>query len=332
MAEWYDFDEDFWDEYYGAEDEMNMQAVSSHPDGHHRFPFVVVVLQRSGQADLLPPTSTLIPSKTTSPPSLCHRLSFNLYQQASLANDLAESTVPDINWSIFDENPTSRDLQPFDWEGDWILFEFDHDEYYDTRSSSTTSIRPKSYSPSSISPFPFLPTMDEESATQQQFHHDPVAVSAKNAAAITAPDSPMTDDVDDSLDGGLRKKRPDIQISQQSSTSSSDKNKNAGQSPDRSGSAGTRSRRSRTPVPNPNTGPQPGEVLEVLHEDHEKKVVIVHTGGVLGKLRVIRKDTVQPPAAAAGPGPSPLRNALDASQPSSNSGTVSLIVDAPTPK
>ena len=24
MAEWYDFDEDFWDEYYGAEDETNM--------------------------------------------------------------------------------------------------------------------------------------------------------------------------------------------------------------------------------------------------------------------------------------------------------------------
>lgn len=24
MTEWYDFDEDFWDEYYGAEDETNM--------------------------------------------------------------------------------------------------------------------------------------------------------------------------------------------------------------------------------------------------------------------------------------------------------------------
>ncbi|KAK6351854.1 hypothetical protein TWF718_004999 [Orbilia javanica] len=284
MAEWYDFDEDFWDEYYGAEDEMNM---------------------------------------------------------ASLANDLAESTVPDINWSIFDENPTSRDLQPFDWEDDWILFEFDHDEYYDIRSSS--SIRPKFSSSSSPSPYPAI--MDEESsvaaavATQQQFHHDPVAVSAKNAAAITASDSTMTDDGDDTIDGGLRKKRPDIQISQASSTSSSSSGKNntgqtsRSQSSDRSGSIGTRSRRSRTPIPNPNTGPQPGEILEVLHEDSEKKVVIVHTGGVLGKLRVIRKDTVQPlTAVAAGLGPSPLRNALDASDSSGKPDTVSLIVDAPTPK
>ncbi|KAF3280603.1 hypothetical protein TWF970_002816 [Orbilia oligospora] len=277
MAEWYDFDEDFWDEYYGAEDETNM---------------------------------------------------------ASLANDLAESTVPDINWSIFDENPTSRDLQPFDWEDDWILFEFDHDEYYDTRSS--ISIRPGKSSSSSQSPTPYPAIMDEVSAslasavaTQQQFHHDPVAVSAKGAAAIAASDSTMTDDVDDSIDGGLRKKRPDIQISQ--SSSSSDKNNNTGQtsrsqSSDRSGSIGTRSRRSRTPVPNPNTGPQPGEVIEILHEDAEKKVVIVHTGGVLGKLRVIRKDSVQPPV-TAGPGPSPLRNSLSPSP-----DTVSLVVDAPTPK
>ncbi|KAF3088477.1 hypothetical protein TWF569_010631 [Orbilia oligospora] len=178
--------------------------------------------------------------------------------------------------------------------------------------------------------------MDEDSAsvasavaTQQQFHHDPVAVSAKGAAAIAASDSTMTDDVDDSIDGGLRKKRPDIQISQ--SSSSSDKNNNTGQtsrsqSSDRSGSIGTRSRRSRTPVPNPNTGPQPGEVIEILHEDAEKKVVIVHTGGVLGKLRVIRKDSVQPPV-TAGPGPSPLRNSLSPSP-----DTVSLVVDAPTPK
>ncbi|KAK6517404.1 hypothetical protein TWF281_004061 [Arthrobotrys megalospora] len=272
MAEWYDFDEDFWDEYYGAEDETNM---------------------------------------------------------ASLANDLAESTVPDINWSIFDENPTSRDLQPFDWEDDWILFEFDHDEYYDIRSGS---VRLKSSS-SSQSPTPY-PAMDEETvtaATQQQFHHDPVAVSAKDATVITAPDSPITDDNDDNIDGGLRKKRPDVQLSQPSG-------KNAGQtsrsqSSDRTGSTGTRSRRSRTPIPNPNTGPQPGETLEVLHEDDEKKVVIVHTGGVLGKLRVIRKDALQPPAlAAAGPRPSPLRNTLSASEPSSNPETVNLVVEAPTPK
>ncbi|RVD81319.1 uncharacterized protein DFL_009186 [Arthrobotrys flagrans] len=279
MTEWYDFDEDFWDEYYGAEDETNM---------------------------------------------------------ASLANDLAESTVPDINWSIFDENPTSRDLQPFDWEDDWILFEFDHDEYYDS------SIRPKSSSSSRFQT-PYHPVitinMEEESAsvaTQQQFHHDPVAVSAKNAAAIAASDPTMTDDVDDGIDGGLRKKQPGIQISQPSS-SSSDKNNNGqtsrSQSSDRS--IATRSRRSRTPIPNPNTGPQPGEVIEILHEDHEKKVVIVHTGGVLGKLRVLRKDTAQPPAAVAttaGPGPSPLRNALDASEPSGKPDAVDLIVDAPTPK
>ncbi|KAK6338378.1 hypothetical protein TWF730_002441 [Orbilia blumenaviensis] len=283
MAEWYDFDEDFWDDYYGADDDTNL---------------------------------------------------------ASLANDLAESTVPDINWSIFDENPTSRDLQPFDWEDDWILFEFDHDEYYDTRSSSPPSssfIRPTKSSSSSQSPTPY-PAMDEESATvatQQQFHHDPVPVSVKDTAVITTPGSPMNDDIEDAIDGGLRKK----QLSQ-SSSGKNTAQASRSQSSDRSGSIGTRSRRSRTPIPNPNTGPQPGETIEVLHEDDQKRVVIVHTGGVLGKLRVIRKDTVQPPpsltaaaaATASGSRPSPLRQASNASDPSSKSETVNLVVDAPTPK
>ncbi|KAF3913532.1 hypothetical protein ABW20_dc0102414 [Dactylellina cionopaga] len=275
MDEWYEFDEEFWDEYYGGEDDMNL---------------------------------------------------------VTLANDLAEAAVPDINWSVFDENPTSRDLQLFDWEDDWILFEFDHDDFYDTKPSSrlksTASSAPQS---------PLISAMDEDTPQQQQFHHGPVPVSAKDAAAIaaqTGADTPIADDTDDGLDGGLRKKRPDVQLSsQQPSQNVLDKKSgqtSRSQSNDRSGSTGSRSRRSRTPIPNPNTGPQPDEEVEVIHEDDEKKVVIVHTGGILGKLRVIRKDTaLQAPALSGGPGPSPLRNALTSV---SELEKASLVVDAPTPK
>ncbi|EPS38805.1 hypothetical protein H072_7433 [Dactylellina haptotyla CBS 200.50] len=284
MDEWYDFDADFWDEYYGAEDDMNM---------------------------------------------------------ATLANDLAESAVPDINWSVFDENPTSRDLQLFDWEDDWILFEFDHDEYYDTHSSPRqTPTKLLSLSSSATN----LAAMDED-----QLHHNPVPVSAKDAAAIAAAavanpqsgsDTPMTDDTEDGLDGGLRKKRPDVHLSaaQQSALDKKSGQSSRSQSHERPSSAA--SRRSRTPVPNPNTGPQSGEELEVIYEDSEKKVAIVTSGGLLGKLRVIRKDTVQLPSAPAnsstttttatsgGPGPSPLRNAANAS----DAGKLDIMLNALTPK
>ncbi|EWC48085.1 hypothetical protein DRE_02664 [Drechslerella stenobrocha 248] len=287
MADWYEFDADFWDDYYAGDEDDNM---------------------------------------------------------ATLANDLAESTVPDINWSIFDENPTSRDLQPFDWEDDWILFEFDHDEYYDTGRPSSASVRPKSFF-SSPSQTPYPEAMDDEAVTvvpqeqqqlapqQQQFHHDPVAVTAKDATAIAAagPDNlAAADDDDDAPDGGLRKKRPDIQTHQSSSATPSGAQSRS-QSNDRSVSTGSRtgsrSRRSRTPVPNPNTGPQPGEELEILYEDDQKKVVIVHTGGILGKLRVIRKDpiTLQVPS-SNGHGPSPLRNAANASDPSNPPETATLVI------
>ncbi|KAK6359924.1 hypothetical protein TWF696_001051 [Orbilia brochopaga] len=268
---------------------------------------------------------------------------------ATLADDLAESTVPDINWSIFDDYPTSGDLQPFDHESDWVLFEFDHDEYYDINRPSSSSVRPKSSSSSLLqTPYPEA-TMDDEASSvtpqeqqqqhppqPEQFHHDPVAVSAKGAADIApaGSDALATDDNDDALDGGLRKKRPDIQLSaQQLSDASKTGSQSRSQSNERSAASsrgGSRSRRSRTPIPNPNTGPQPGEELEVIYEDDEKKVVIVHTGGITGKLRVIRKDTcsLQIPSSINGHAPSPLRNAESASA----ADTATLVVPAPSPK
>ncbi|KAJ6260712.1 hypothetical protein Dda_4941 [Drechslerella dactyloides] len=292
MDDYYDFDADFWDSYYAGDEDDNM---------------------------------------------------------AALADDLAESAVPDINWSIFDENPTSRDLQLFDWEDDWILFEFDHDEYYDTNKQSSSSVRPKSFISSPIrTPYPES-IMDDEAATvtpqeqtqqhpppPEQFHHDPVGVSAKGAADIApaGADSLATDgDNDDALDAGLRKKRPDIQLSaQQLSDSTKTGSQSRSQSNERSGSAssrgGSRSRRSRTPIPNPNTGPQPGDELEVIYEDDDKKVVIVHTGGILGKLRVMRKDScmLQVPSSINGHAPSPLRNAESAFD------TTTLVVATPSSK
>ncbi|KAF3903725.1 hypothetical protein AA313_de0209664 [Arthrobotrys entomopaga] len=173
--------------------------------------------------------------------------------------------------------------------------------------------------------------MDEDK--QQQFHHSPVPVSAKDAASIAAAVSVpvIADEAEDSLDGASsRKKRPDL--IQQTSSNSAIKSGQSSRSHSNERS-GSNSRRSRTPVPNPNTGPQPDEELEVIFEDDQKKVVIVNSGGILGKLRVIRKDTVAPPSSlqlpsVAGPGPSPLRNAANAS----DSGKLDLPVDAPTPE
>ncbi|KAF3939653.1 hypothetical protein ABW19_dt0204424 [Dactylella cylindrospora] len=150
----------------------------------------------------------------------------------------------------------------------------------------------------------------------------------------------MTDENDDGIDGGLRKKQPEVTVPQQQQQENNLDQKGQSRSTDNSGaSTPRRSKRSRPRVPNPNTGPQAGEKIQVISEDDEKQVVIVDNGGIVRKIRTIWKNrdsgnTLQLPT-NIGSRPSPLRNAYgsdDSTPGTPQPQTAELRLNVPSPK